>query len=366
MGADGTITYVNGNHLYAFGHRFLDLGTTEMPFATSEVIAVLPNLNTSFKISNPKQWAGTILSDRSTAVAGEIGRAAHTVPAVITVHSDTGTHVYHVSVVRDRLLTPFLAQTALFSAIDATERTLGSGSMRLHTHITFDGGLPALDLHDMFISDSGLPTQVSSDAVVTLAFLLSAGFNNVQVKQIAFDLETMPMKRQLYVTQAWTSAHYVRPGDRVTVSALLGGENGLQQTVHFDYQVPVGEPAGLLNFTVSDANTENFPEYAGMNAASASSAGDLIDLLNQYRGADAAYLRVWRAQPAFTISGPMPGGELTDPPPDVMLILQDPSESPTSNANQVNTRGSGVADFRLPVNDFVVSGAKTVQVEVKE
>lgn len=367
MGADGTVTYVDGNHLYAFGHRFLDLGGIEMPFATSDVIAVVPNLNSSFKLSNPRHWAGTILSDRSTAVAGEIGRSAHTVPATITVRSaDTGVHQYHIQLVRDHLLTPFLAQTALFSAIDATERTLGSGTMRLHTHITFDGSLAPLDLKDIFVSDSGLATQVSGDAVVTLAFLLSAGFQDLHVKEISYEVEPIQGKRQLYVSQAWTSAHSVRPGQRVTVYALLAGENGIQRTVQFGYTVPLGAPNGLLNFTVSDANIENFPDFAGMNAASAPTARALIQMLNEYRGADAAYLRVWRPEPAFTISGPQPGGELTDPPPDVALVLQDPSESPTANTTQVNTRGSSIADLRSPVNDFVVTGARTVQVEVKE
>lgn len=367
MGADGTVTYVQGDRLYAFGHRFLDLGSIEMPFATTDVVAVIPNLNTSFKLANARQWAGTIVSDRSTAVAGEIGRKADTVPAQITVHSpDTGTHVYRVNLVRDRLLTPFLAQTALFSAIDATERTLGSGTIRLHTRIDFEGTLPPLDLRDIFVSDSGLAAQVSGDAVVTLAFLLSAGFHDVHVKDIAFEMEPVQGKRQLYITQAWTSARIVRPGDDVTIYALLGGENGIQRTVHFGYHVPVGAPNGLLNFTVSDANTENFPDFAGMNAASAVTARDLIHMLNAYRGAEAAYLRVWRPEPAFTISGPLPGGEITDPPPDVMLVLQDPAESPTSNAAQINTRGSALTSVRLRVDGFVVSGAKTVQVEVKE
>jgi hypothetical protein len=367
MGADGTVTYIDGKRIYAFGHRFLDVGATELPFARSEVITVVPTLNSSFKLSTPKEWAGTILSDRGTGIAGEIGRDAHTIPATIAIHSpSTGTHSYHMQLVNDRLLTPFLAQTALFSAIDATEQTLGAGTIRLHTHIQFEGALPALDLHDMFVSDSGLALQVSGDAVTTLAFLLSSGFDNLHVKDMHFEIEPVQTKRQLYITQAWTSAHEVKPGDSVTVTARLAGENGVAMMREAVYRVPVGAPAGLLNFTISDANTQNFPDFGGMNASSAHTASDLIGLLNQYRGSEAAYLRVWRFEPAFTISGPSPGGELTDPPPSVMLILADPSESPTSNTAQVNTRGSGIAEIRIPVDGYVVSGAKTVQVEVKE
>jgi hypothetical protein len=49
-----------------------------------------------------------------------------------------------------------------------------------------------------------------------------------------------------------------------------------------------------------------------------------------------------------------------------MLILADPSTSPTSNVAQLATRGSTVAEIPMPMDGYVVSGARTVQVEVKE
>lgn len=51
VGADGTVTHIDGNRVYAFGHRFLAIGDTEMPFARSEVITLLASNNQSFKIS---------------------------------------------------------------------------------------------------------------------------------------------------------------------------------------------------------------------------------------------------------------------------------------------------------------------------
>jgi hypothetical protein len=87
ISADGTVTHVDGRRVYAFGHRFLDAGSTELPFARADVVALLPALNTSFKISTAKQWVGTILSDRNTSIAGEMGREAHMLPLSISVRS---------------------------------------------------------------------------------------------------------------------------------------------------------------------------------------------------------------------------------------------------------------------------------------
>ena len=366
VSADGTVTYIDGKHIYAFGHRFLTAGDTELPFASARVVALLPDVNASFKISTPDKWVGTITSDRSTTISGEIGRRAHTIPLTVRVQSGaTGSHVYHMQVVDDRLLTPFLTQTVLFSTLDATERTLGAGSLRLHGTVRFNGTLPPLQIADTFTSDNGLPQQASANAAVSLGFVLGAGFPAVHIKDISFDLEPVETKRQVQITQVWADEREVRPGDAVKVTALFAGENGVELTRTATYRVPVGAPVGPLNFTVSDANTLNYPDFAGLSPTSLHSPERLIETINSFRNNDAAYVRVWRQQPSFTI-GPVPGSQLSDPPPSAALILAETSASVGSNASQTLTRGSELAEVPLPVNGYVVSGSKTVQVDVKE
>jgi hypothetical protein len=367
MTADGTVTYVDGKRVYAFGHRFLDAGSIEFPFARSEVIASIPTLNASFKLSVPGAWMGTILSDRNTAVAGEIGRPSHTVPLTISVHSASAhIHDYHLQVVNDRLLTPFLTQAALFSTIDATERTVGAGTLRIQGQVEFDGALPPLRIHDIFVSDSALAQQVSADAVTALGFVLRGGFTDLHLKSMSFRVDQVDSKRQLRLAQAWTSSHEVHPGDSVRISALLEGENGLQITHTTSYRVPPGAPNGPLNFTVSDANTLNFPDFAGVSPSALRAPERLIEMINSYRASDALYVRVWRQEPSFNVAGQLPGGELPDPPPSVMLILADPSASANSNAALTLTRGAEAARIVIPVANYVVTGAKTIQIDVKD
>lgn len=367
ISADGTVTYVDGKRVYAFGHRFLDAGSTDLPFARADVVALLPALNTSFKLSAPREWVGAITSDRSTAVAGEIGRRAHMVPLSVSVHSAaSGSHEYRMQVVSDRLLTPFLTQTALFSIMDSTERAIGASTLRLHGRAEFEGDIPALAIQDVFVSDSALPQQAAADAVVPLGFVLGGGFHDLHLKAISFELEPVDSKRQVRIAQAWASTHEVHPGDSIEISVVLDGENGIEWTRSASYRVPIGAALGPLNFTVSDANTLNFPEFAGLSQSAARNPGDLIGMINSFRSSDAAYIRVWRQQPAFSIAGTHPGSELTDPPPSVMLIMSDPASSAATSPAVTLTRGSGIAELTIPAPGYVVTGAKTIQVEVKE
>ncbi len=366
MTADGTVTYIDGKNIYAFGHRLLGLGPTEIPLAYSNVIACIPSTNSSFKLSSPQQWIGTILSDHATAIAGEVGRTARTIPVEIAVQSgSTGAHSYHVQVVNDRLLTPFLTQAVLFSTLDATERAIGTGTLKLQGEVRFEGNLPPLRLHDIFVSDSGLTQQAAADAVVTLAFVLGGGFRDLRVKDISFRLEELDSKKQLRLAQAWTSAHDVRGGETVEITAVLQGENGVEMVKTIPYKVPVGAPLGALNLTLSDGNTLNFPEFAGIAQTQFQTATSLIEAVNRYRNSESLYVRVWRQQTGFNVAGAMPGGELSDPPPSVALVLADTSSTASSGAT-ANTRGSDVAQLSTEVKGYVVTGAKTIQIEVKE
>ena len=133
VGADGTLTAIDGNKVYAFGHRFLGVGPTDLPFTRSEVITLLANVNTSFKISSGRELMGVISQDRDTAIAGSLGKRAALVPLDIAV-TEANKHVenYHMQMVNDRFLSPFLLQMAVFSAIDATERAAGVSSIVVH------------------------------------------------------------------------------------------------------------------------------------------------------------------------------------------------------------------------------------------
>jgi hypothetical protein len=366
MTADGTVTYIDGNKIYAFGHRLLGLGATDIPLAFSDVIACIPATNSSFKISSPRQWIGTISSDHATAIAGELGRTAHTIPVKIDVNSGaTGAHSYHLSVVNDRLLTPFLTQAALFSTLDATERSIGTGTLKLQGEIRFEGNLPPLNVNDIFVTDSGLAQQAAADAVVELAFALGGGFRDLRVKEMSFRLDELDTKKQLRLAQVWTSAHDVRAGDSVNITAVLQAENGVEVVKTIPYHVPEGAPLGPLNMTLSDGNTLNFPEFAGIAQTQFKTASSLIEAVNRYRGSEALYVRIWRQQTGFNVAGPMPGGEISDPPPSVALILADTSSTASSGAT-ANTRGSDVAQLSVDMKGYVVTGAKTIQIEVKE
>ena len=359
IGAEGTVTHVDGKRIYAFGHRFMSVGNTELPFARAEVLALLPNLSSSFKISSPLEWMGTITQDRSTSIYGELGRKADTVPLEITL-KDGGRAplAYKMQMVQDRVLSPLVIQMAVYSAIDATERTLGLGSYSVQGAVEFQRDVPPLKLDNTYAGDFNVPAQASVGVASPLSFVMGAGFDSLKIKNVNLVIEASERKRALQIDQVTASRKEVHPGDAIELNVTLTGENGVEMQKDVRYTVPIGAPAGTLNFTVADGTYSNILDYQQMVGNVPKSPTQLVSFLNNLRVNTNAYVRVWRTDPAFQVQG----SDLPDPPPSVGLILSRAQAA----QGYVYPRGSKIDEIQVPTGDVVVTGSKTVQVEVKE
>jgi hypothetical protein len=358
IAADGTVTHIDGEKIYAFGHRFLSVGTTELPFARSSVLAVLPNLSASFKISSGGQWLGAITADHNTAVSGQLGRRPKMVPVSITVQGASGPAKYQMEMAQDRFLAPLLLQMTLYSTIDATERTLGSGTVGLRGQIEFEGGTAPMRIENMYAGDFNVPLQASLATALPLAYALQNNLDVLHLKAVDLTVDAFPDKKQMQIEQVWASRKEVRPGDSVEITALLLGESGKEFVEKVTYPVPVGASTGTLYFTVADAVTINSTEYKQLQLNQPRPAAQVISLLNSMRGNTKGYVRVWRADPAFNVEGE----DLPDPPPSVSMILAR-AQQPAQGAP---ARTSKLAEIPFSAGNMVITGSKTVQVEVKE
>jgi len=354
VGADGTVTSVVGNKVFAFGHRFLSIGNTELPFARAEVLTLMPNLQSSFKISTAREWLGSITQDRSVALAGELGRRARMIPTRIQIRRGTSpAAAYKIELADDRLMTPLLLQMAVFSALDATERTVGAQTITLSGRLDVDGAARPIPIANVYSGDLGAPQMVAAGAVSPLAYLLQAGFPSLRLRAVDLTLDVLDGKRQLNIDNVLASRREVRPGDTLDLYVSLLNSDGNEVARSLRYKVPTGEPAGTLNFTVCDAVTANVAEYRQFLQTPPRTPAQMLSFLGSLRTGDKAYVRVWRPHPSFQVQGET----LPDPPPSLALLL---------GKTQTPVYGSRVAEFEVSGGLAMVSGSRTVSVEVKE
>jgi hypothetical protein len=72
-----------------------------------------------------------------------------------------------------------------------------------------------------------------------------------------------------------------------------------------------------------------------------------------------AYLRVWRSGPSYTVEG----RDLPDPPASIAMIL---GRTQPGGPSFSNGRGAELAEIEVASGGNLVTGTKTIQVEVRE
>ena len=99
----GTITYVDGDELLAFGHSMSAEGNVNLPLSGGHVHFILPMTTRSSKYAAPTQPIGTLVQDRETAIAGIIGKHPSYIPVNVNVQTTDGKrHEKYYEVIRDR------------------------------------------------------------------------------------------------------------------------------------------------------------------------------------------------------------------------------------------------------------------------
>ena len=223
----------------------------------------------------------------------------------------------------------------------------------------FQAGAPPLRVDNTFSGDFAVPQQASLSIASPFSFALSAGFNSLRVREVRLAIDVSERKRVLQVDQISASRRTVRPGETIDISTTLEGDNGKEEIRTVHYKVPIGTPAGALQFTVSDAFTTNLLNYAQTIGQAPKSPTQVLSFLNDLRPNDKAYVRVWTTDPAYQVQG----ADLPDPPASLALILARSQGAPGVLSV---LRGSGLAELEIDGGDNVITGSKTVQVEVKE
>src|SRR6266513_1791396 len=143
IAAAGTVTFRDGNHIYAFGHPFLSLGASDMPMSETAVVTVIPNVNNSFKLSIPGAMMGSISQDRASGVFGQLGQAPKMIPVKINLHTSRDrSETYSYEIANDSFLTPLLLNITVFNTITSSERALGESTITIKGAINVKGQEP--------------------------------------------------------------------------------------------------------------------------------------------------------------------------------------------------------------------------------
>ena len=301
MGATGTITYVDGNKIYAFGHPFLNLGPTTLAMTRAHVYAVLPSLDSSLKIATLGPVIGTMSQDRAVAIGGTLGAPPKELEATITLKSDRAAdRKFSFHVLQDPTLTPLFAYVAVINALNSYERQNGTLSIAASGSISFgNDGRVAID---DFISGDGSATAAAASVTAPIGLAATNEFRKVVPDSLDVTLRVSERQESSTIERVWLDTVKPQLGGSYKLQVLLRDYRGGTQTI----SVPVTMPAqasGPITLMASDAATLAALEQREIKPGKPTSFAALLEQLNSTRRSNRVYVRLLTASQGTLVGG---------------------------------------------------------------
>ena len=356
--ANGTVTHVDGNKIYAFGHPNLLAGPTDVPMSAGYVISLLPNVQNSFKLAVPLDVVGAFRQDRSTGIGGLLGERSKMIPVDVKLTTSMKTvNQYSFEVADDRFLTPALMNFAVFNSITASERALGELTLSVNGKIHLKNQ-ETVNIGNVFSGDNNGALMASSAAVSPIQYLMTSGYDGVIIEKVDLEITSVDRKTNAQLDRITIDKSEVRPGDTVMLTAYLRAGNGSTVAEQYPVLVPAGLPAGTVQLLVGDGTTVTTAELRRGPSSVPTGLRQVINELNKLRRNDRLYVKILSSDAGVIIGGE----ELPSVPPSLAAVINTDRSSSRSVAG---TRSSTIREFELPQSQYVIQGQRSLNLTVK-
>ncbi|MHC5158312.1 MAG: hypothetical protein ACYSOZ_09510 [Planctomycetota bacterium] len=321
LAAIGTVTEIDGDQLYGFGHSFMGQGATDLPMAAGFIHTVVAHRQSSFKFGTAGPVRGTLLFDQAAAVRGTIGQTPKTIPLKIHVkrYNDPQDRTYDCFVAVERNFTPRVLMVVLNGAGQM------QGSLPVEHTVAYQGKINVRGYEPIQIDNTSsgggiIPAAMEMGAAVGL--FLNNPFEEVVIESLEADLEINPEDRLSTVWAADLSQVTAKPGQTVSVSVTLKSRRSEETAVNIALKIPETMPKG--KYALQILGPAQYRQFVSQMAPQRFRAVDVPTLHDALQGIfNDRRDRLYCVMQVPATGLVMRQHELADLPPTKMLLMQD-------------------------------------------
>jgi hypothetical protein len=353
LGATGTVTHVDNDRVYAFGHPLYNLGPTAFPMTRAYVYTILPSLASSMKLSTTGEIIGSFLQDRAVAIAGRLGAGPKMIPVTMTLESSRAPkRTFHFELANDQMFTPLMAAAAMTSTLASYERQYGTATFYLrgtaklskHEAVTFD---------NVFAGDQP-SVNAATYVAAPIAALLGNDFEKIDLAGIELSITSVEELRTATLERVWLDDPRPRAGRTVALKVLLRTYRGEEMIRTVPIDIPPNL-SGTMSVLVADGGRLSQIEQRETRSAQPRSVDQIIRTLNRTRRGNTLYVKLLSSEPGAVVKGEA----LTSLPPSVLGVL----EADRSGGSFTSLNNATLGEWQLPT-DHAVTGSRTLSITV--
>ncbi|MGE0393068.1 MAG: SpoIVB peptidase S55 domain-containing protein [Vicinamibacterales bacterium] len=352
IGATGTVTEIDGDRVYAFGHPFYNLGPTAFPMTRAWVHAILPSLQSSLKIATTGAVIGTISQDRATTIAGRLGAGPTQIPVSLTLDAAGTTRTFRMQVARDQLFTPLMTYLSVVETLTSYQRQMGTSTYAVTGRIALTGrGEIAID--DIYTGDQA-PAGAGNAVMGPLNALLRNVHEDVAIDSVTLRATASEDTRSAVLERVSVDRASVRPGDTVPVTIHARTYRGGTLTRTVPIRIPV-QAKGAVSILVADAVRTVQADPRDTAPAQMQSLSQVLTALRSVRRANRFYVRLVAPEAGAVVRGE----SLQSLPASVIAVMEGDRQGGSFRGLGAALTGDWEAAF-----DYAVSGSRTITIPV--
>ena len=353
-----TVTYIDDSHLLACGHPFLQSGNIDMPMTKATVLATLPSPQNSFKIVNTTEPVGAFVQDRRAGIMGRFDRQPQMIPVTLTFRGVSHPKQFHYEVLNNAKITPAAMMATVFNAIQ------GMNEYGEDTTYRLQGGIAVLGYPKLSVTNMYAPADGSTPTAYGIALSIGEHFSRIfenpyetpKIEGVELNFDLVPDRRSARLETARTDVTEARPGDEITIEALLKPYRGESILRSIPVKIPTSTPRGTLHILVSDGETLDKMHRVSGPTTHHLDLGSTIALLNKEHTNSELYVSLLEANPQAMVEDKVM--------PTLPLSVMNVMDGMRGTQDMIVVGESAVDEAALPV-DYVVSGSQIITLNIK-
>jgi hypothetical protein len=249
--ATGTVSYIEGDKVLAFGHPMFQTGETYAPVATATVHAVVPSAMSAFVLASPIKEIGSLTQDRQSMIAADTSLRTPPIPVAIAISAGAGKHVekgtFNVEVLDNKFLTAPITAAALMNAINYYLPDRDNVTARVESTVRVKGVREPIQFVDYLHANDGAGSVMGGvRGLRVLVPLLLNPFSPVAVDRVDINVDLKFEANFGDIKAIKVPAGELVPGKRNLIQVRMSTWDGKD----IYEQVPVDVPARLAGSIV--------------------------------------------------------------------------------------------------------------------
>ncbi len=238
----GTVTHVDGNQVYMFGHPFFNLGTVEFPLHRAEIISVVPSYESAFKLAVTRNPVGMVEQDRFSGLQAQLGKSPYLIPVRIFLKNRNRS--LKLEIVNHPLLTPGLTYLSLLNTFASEFKEVGFQSLAVTGKIFIENEDNVV-LSDMFSGTSSFDEFASLVLAVDF-FLMNNKEKSIRIQKMDFEISGLETVKRADLENVLIAKSAFAPGETINVSLFLKNEKGAAFQEQLSLRAPNLRPGSVL------------------------------------------------------------------------------------------------------------------------